>query len=156
MIIDLFLQDEGVVLAPFMWRVPPIRGTKKQGGWNCDVCIMHTCWHDNNHTAYSSKNVIISNLCVYIQSLSLKTHTHTHIIKRTVNKTRGKYIFHLTGYLLGPGSEGWDHMDVSLEPSAGFALRKRSPNWCPSNRSDRTGPGMGMNCHVKLGDDEKT
>lgn len=43
---------------------------------------------------------------------------HKKNIKRTVNRTRGKYIFHLTGYLLGPGSEGWDHMDVSLEPSA--------------------------------------
>ena len=74
-----------LLLAPSIWRVPYWRHLIKRG-WNCDVCIMHTCWHYNNHTAYSSKNVIISNLCVYIQSLSLKkTLSKEQWIERVAN-----------------------------------------------------------------------
>jgi hypothetical protein len=103
-------------------------------GWNCDVCIMHTCWDDNNHTAYSSKNVIISNLCVYIQSLSLKKRkTHTLSKEQWIERVARIY-FTLLGIVnwVLVVRVGWDHS----------MLRKRSPNWCPSNRSDRTGPGF--------------
>ena len=42
-------------------------------------------------------------MCVHT-ILIIKKKKNTHIIKRTVNRTRGTYIFHLTGYRqLGPG-----------------------------------------------------